>query len=281
MLLTNLARRCKGYHPEQRTPSSTHTNDTNGFTFFLLAGGIFGGTSLEKNEVCAKIQEVGIVPAVRTSSPQDALFAAEVIARGGIPIVEITMTVPGALEVISHLVKELPHVIVGAGTVLDIETARLCIDAGVRFLTCPSLDLGIVEFAKNKNLTMMAGALTPTEIVTAWKSGSDFVKVFPCAQVGGDSYIRALKGPFPKIPLIAAGGVNQQTAANFILAGAAALGIGRELIPSEAVEKRQEGRIRELAHRFLNFVRTARSRTAAQALFDHAPLGLRNAAKEH
>lgn len=218
---------------------------------------------MDKNEVCAKIQEIGIVPAVRTSSPEDALFAAEVIARGGIPIVEITMTVPGALEVISHLVKSLPHVIVGAGTVLDSETARLCVDAGARFLTCPGLDLDIVQFAKNKDLTMMAGALTPTEIVTAWKSGSDFVKVFPCAQIGGDSYIRALRGPFPKIPLIAAGGVNQQTAVNFILAGAVALGIGRELIPSEAVQKRQEGRIRELAHRFLNFVQTARSRAAA------------------
>ena len=218
---------------------------------------------MEKHEVCAKIQEIGIIPAVRTSSPEDALFAAEVVARGGIPIVEITMTVPGALEVISHLVKNLPHVIVGAGTVLDLETARHCMDAGVRFLTCPGLDLDIVAFAKNKDLTMMAGALTPTEIVTAWKSGSDFDKVFPCAQIGGDSYIRALKGPFPKIPLVAAGGVNQQTAANFILAGAVALGIGRELIPSEAVEKRQEGRIRELAHRFLNYVRTARSRAAA------------------
>jgi len=125
----------------------------------------------------------------------------------------------------------------------------------VAFLTSPGLDLEIVEFAKQRNLTMIAGALTPTEIVTAWKAGSDFIKVFPCAQVGGDSYIRALKGPFPRIPLIAAGGVNQQTAVSFILAGAAALGIGRELIPSEAVQKRQEGRIRELAHRFLNFVR--------------------------
>jgi 2-dehydro-3-deoxyphosphogluconate aldolase/(4S)-4-hydroxy-2-oxoglutarate aldolase len=218
---------------------------------------------LEKHEVCSKIQEIGIVPAVRTSSREDALFAAEVIASGGIPIVEITMTVPGAIEVISHLVQNLPHVIVGAGTVLDLETARLCVDAGVRFLTCPGLDLDIVKFAADRNLTMMAGALTPTEIVTAWKSGSDFIKVFPCAQIGGDSYIRALKGPFPRIPLIAAGGVNQQTAANFILAGAVALGIGRELIPSEAVQKRQESRIRELAHRFLNYVRTARSRTAA------------------
>jgi 2-dehydro-3-deoxyphosphogluconate aldolase / (4S)-4-hydroxy-2-oxoglutarate aldolase len=219
---------------------------------------------LDKNEVCAKIREIGIVPAARTSSPEDALFAAEVVARGGIPIVEITMTVPGAIDVIAHLVKNLPHVIVGAGTVLDLETARLCVDAGATFLTCPGLDLAIVEFAKKHNLAMLAGALTPTEIVTAWKAGSDFVKVFPCAQVGGDSYIRAVKGPFPRIELIAAGGVNQQTAANFILAGAAALGIGRELVPAEAVQKRQEGRIRELAHRFLNFVRTARSRCAAR-----------------
>jgi len=218
---------------------------------------------VDKTEVCATIERIGIVPAVRTSSLEDALFASEVIAHGGIPIVEITMTVPGAIEVISHLTKNLQEVIVGAGTVLDLETARLCVNSGVRFLTCPGLDLEIVEFARERKLTMMAGALTPTEIVTAWKAGSDFVKVFPCAQVGGDSYIRALKGPFPKIPLIAAGGVNQQTAAGFILAGAVAIGIGRELIPSEAVQKRQEGRIKELAHRFLNFVQTARNRRAA------------------
>lgn len=218
---------------------------------------------MEKNEVCSKIEEIGIIPAVRFTSPEEALFAAEAVTRGGIPIVEITMTVPGAIEVISHLVKNLPEVIVGAGTVLDIETARLCVDSGVTFLTCPGLDLDIVNFAKGKKLTMMAGALTPTEIVTAWKAGSDFVKVFPCAQVGGDSYIRALKGPFSKIPLIAAGGVNQQTAANFIFAGAVALGIGRELIPTEAVQKWQEGRIRELAHRFLGYVRNARSRRVA------------------
>ena len=218
---------------------------------------------MDKQKVRDRIMEIGIVPVVRASSPGEARIAATAVCQGGIPIVEITMTVPGALEVISHLVKNLPHVVVGAGTVLDLETARLCVDAGVAFLTSPGLDLEIVEFAKQRNLTMIAGALTPTEIVTAWKAGSDFIKVFPCAQVGGDSYSRALKGPFPRIPLIAAGGVNQQTAVSFILAGAAALGIGRELIPSEAVQKRQEGRIRELAHRFLNFVRTARSRSAA------------------
>jgi 2-dehydro-3-deoxyphosphogluconate aldolase/(4S)-4-hydroxy-2-oxoglutarate aldolase len=218
---------------------------------------------MEKQMVCAKIQEVGIVPAARTSSAEEARFASEVIAKSGIPIVEITMTVPGAIDVISYLVENLPDVIVGAGTLLDLDTARRCVDAGVRFLTSPGLDVEIVEFATKEKLCVMAGALTPTEVITAWKAGSDFVKVFPCAQVGGDSYIRALKGPFPQVPLIAAGGVNQQTAGNFILAGAVALGIGRELIPKEALQQRQEGRIRELARRFLNFVRIARTQKAA------------------
>jgi 2-dehydro-3-deoxyphosphogluconate aldolase/(4S)-4-hydroxy-2-oxoglutarate aldolase len=214
---------------------------------------------MEKERVCAKICEIGIVPAIRTSSTSEARFASEVIANSGIPIVEITMTVPGALDVIRYIAKNLPDVIVGAGTLLDLETAQRCTDAGVRFLTSPGLDLEIVEFAVKQKLCVMAGALTPTEVIAAWKAGSDFVKVFPCSQVGGDSYMRALKGPLPQVPLIAAGGVNQQTAGNFILAGAAALGIGRELIPKEAMEQKQEGRIRELARRFLKFVRIARS----------------------
>lgn len=218
---------------------------------------------MEKEQVCSQIREVGIVPAIRTSSSAEARFASEVVAKSGIPIVEITMTVPGAIDVISYLIKNLPDVIVGAGTLLDIDTARLCVDAGVHFLTSPGLDLEIVEFAAKEKMCVMAGALTPTEVVTAWKAGSDFVKVFPCAQVGGDSYIRALRGPLPQVPLIAAGGVNQQTASNFILAGADAIGVGRELIPKEALQQRQEGRIRELARRFLHFVSTARSQRAA------------------
>src|SRR5712692_5647552 len=219
--------------------------------------------SMKKEEVRARIEEVGIVPAVRLSSEEDARFATEAVSHGGIPIVEITMTVPGAIEVISDLARNSPELIVGAGTLFDIETARRCLDAGATFLTSPGLDLAIVEFARKENIVVLAGALTPTEVTTAWKAGADFVKIFPCAQVGGDSYIRALKGPFPQVRLIAAGGVNQQTAANFILAGAVALGIGRELIPKEALQQRQEGRIRELARRFLNFVRIARARKAA------------------
>ena len=217
---------------------------------------------MDREQLRAKIEEVGILPAVRVASAENARFAAETIAQAGIPLVEITMTVPGALEVIADLVKHLPHVVVGAGTVLDSETARACLKAGAHFLTSPGLDLEIVQFAKKENVLMMAGALTPTEVVAAYKAGSDFVKVFPCSQVGGDSYIKALKGPFPQIPLIAAGGVNQQTVAGFILAGASAVGVGGDLIPRSAIELRQPERIRELARRFLSLVRTARAQLA-------------------
>jgi 2-dehydro-3-deoxyphosphogluconate aldolase/(4S)-4-hydroxy-2-oxoglutarate aldolase len=215
---------------------------------------------MKKDEVCAVIREIGIIPAIRVSSGDDAQFAAEAVARGGIPIVEITMTVPGAVQLISQLVREHPEMVVGAGTVLDTDTARLCADAGASFLTAPGFDLEIVQFAAKQELAVLPGALTPTEVVTAWRAGSDFVKVFPCAQVGGDKYIKALKTSLPQIPLIAAGGVNQQTAANFILAGATAIGVGAELIPTEAIERRQPEWIRELALRFVGFVKDGRNR---------------------
>jgi 2-dehydro-3-deoxyphosphogluconate aldolase / (4S)-4-hydroxy-2-oxoglutarate aldolase len=217
---------------------------------------------MDKEHVRSTINEVGILPAIRVASAENARFAAETIAQAGIPIVEITMTTPGAVEVISDLTRNLPHVIVGAGTILDAETARACLKAGAHFLTSPGLDPEIVQFARKENVLMMAGALTPTEVVAAYKAGSDFVKVFPCAQVGGDGYIRALKAPFPQIPLIAAGGVNQQTAGAFILAGASAVGVGGDLIPRSAIELRQPERIRELARRFIGLVRTARAQLA-------------------
>ncbi|MGA7623112.1 MAG: bifunctional 4-hydroxy-2-oxoglutarate aldolase/2-dehydro-3-deoxy-phosphogluconate aldolase, partial [Candidatus Acidiferrales bacterium] len=177
---------------------------------------------MKRDQVRARIEQIGIIPAVRLSSAEDALFAAEAVSRGGIPIVEIEMTVPGALEVIAQLVKHAPQMIVGAGDVFDIEVARQCLDAGAAFLTSPGLDMKIVEFALGASVVVLPGALTPTEVTRAWKAGADFVKVFPCGQVGGENYIRALKAPFPDLPLIASGGVNQQNAANFIMAGAAA-----------------------------------------------------------
>ncbi len=219
---------------------------------------------MNKQDVRARIEEIGIIPAVRTSSAADARFAAETVNRGGIPVAEITVTVPEAMKVITGLTSSFPEMIVGAGTVLDIETAQRCLDAGAKFLTSPGLVLEVVEFAAKNEVAVFPGALTPTEVITASKAGADLVKVFPCAQLGGDSYIRALRAPLPHVPLIASGGVNQQTALNFVLAGAAALGIGGELIPKEAVQRRQAERILELARRFTKLVKDARSRMAAQ-----------------
>ena len=213
---------------------------------------------MKKEQVRARIEEIGIIPAIRVSSPQDAMFAAETVCRSGIPIVEVTMTIPGAIEVITELAQNNPNVIAGAGTVFDLETARRCLDSGAQFLTSTGLDLDIVAFAVRHDIVVLPGALTPTEVMAAWKARPDFVKIFPCSQVGGPSYIRALKGPFPHIPFIAAGGVNQQTVADFILAGAVAVGIGGELIPHEAIHLRQEHWIGELARRFAAMVKDAR-----------------------
>jgi len=217
---------------------------------------------MTRDQVRSRIQEIGIIPGIRVSSAPDALFAAETISASGIPIVELTMTVPGAIDAIAHLARNSPEIIVGAGTVWDIETARRCLDAGAKFLTSTGLDLSVVEFAVKENVVVFPGALTPSEVMMAWKAGADFVKVFPCSQVGGVSYIRTLKAPFPQVPLIASGGVNQETAADFILAGAVALGIGGDLIPHKAIAMRQPHRIRELARRYLGMVKEARDQLA-------------------
>jgi 2-dehydro-3-deoxyphosphogluconate aldolase/(4S)-4-hydroxy-2-oxoglutarate aldolase len=214
---------------------------------------------MKKAEVRARIEEIGIIPAIRVSTPELARFAVEAVNRAGIPIAEVTMTVPNALDVISQLARSLPEMIVGAGTVLDTETAQRCLDAGAKFLTSPGLVMEVVEFAVRKDLVVFPGVLTPTDVIMAWKAGADFVKIFPCAQVGGPAYIRALKVPLPQVPLIASGGVNQQSAPNFIRAGATALGIGSELIPHEALHRRQEAQIHELARRFLAMVKNTRA----------------------
>jgi 2-dehydro-3-deoxyphosphogluconate aldolase/(4S)-4-hydroxy-2-oxoglutarate aldolase len=218
---------------------------------------------MTKDEVCSRIREIAIIPAIRVSSGTDAHFAAEAVTRGGIPIVEITMTVPGAVELMAHLIRSDPKLIVGAGTVLNTDVARVCVDAGVSFVTAPSLNPTIMEFAAKQNVAVLPGALTPTEVVTAWSAGADFVKVFPCGPVGGDRYIKALHASLPQIPLVAAGGVNQQNAASFILSGATAIGVGTELIPNEAIQRRQSQRIHELARRFAKLVRDAREQIEA------------------
>jgi 2-dehydro-3-deoxyphosphogluconate aldolase / (4S)-4-hydroxy-2-oxoglutarate aldolase len=224
-----------------------------------------GAGRVNKQEVRGRIEEIGIIPAIRVSSTEDALFAAEAVSRGGIPIAEVTVTVPEAHKAIAHLVQRAPDVIVGAGGISDVETARRCLDAGAEFLASDGLDAELVNFAVKENVVVIPGTLTPSEVLRAWKMGPDFVKVVPCAPaMGGESYIRALKAMFPNAPLIAAGGVNQQTASSFILAGAVALGIGTELIPRESIRMRQADRIAELARRFIGFVSSARGRSAGR-----------------
>jgi 2-dehydro-3-deoxyphosphogluconate aldolase/(4S)-4-hydroxy-2-oxoglutarate aldolase len=213
---------------------------------------------MKKEEVRARIEEVGIIPAIRVSSPDDARFAAEAVCSSGIPIVEVTMTVPGAVEVIRELTLQNSGVLVGAGTLFRVETARRCVDAGASFLTAPGFDLEIVNFALGRGVVVFPGALTPTEIMAAWKAGSDFVKVYPCSANGGPNYIRALKAPFSEVPLIASGGVNQTNVVDYIRAGAVAVGIGRDLIHQNAIKRRERGWISELARRYTNMVKEAR-----------------------
>jgi 2-dehydro-3-deoxyphosphogluconate aldolase/(4S)-4-hydroxy-2-oxoglutarate aldolase len=214
--------------------------------------------TLAKEEVRYRIGEIGVIPVVRVASEEDAFFAAEALAEAGIPIVEISMTLPGASHIISHLVEHLPSVLVGAGSIMSIDMARRCLDEGAKFFTTDGLVLEIVEFAIKEEIVVFPGALTPTEVIAAWKAGSDFVKVVPCDAVGGHNYIRSLKSAMPQVHLIAAGGVNQRTALSFIAAGATALGVGRDLIPAEAIRLRQSHRIQELARRFLTSVDSGR-----------------------
>jgi 2-dehydro-3-deoxyphosphogluconate aldolase/(4S)-4-hydroxy-2-oxoglutarate aldolase len=214
---------------------------------------------MKREEVSALIKNIGILPSVRVPSQDLARFAAETVYSAGIPIIEITLTVPGALQVVNDLAKRFPDLAVGAGTVLDENSARQCIDAGARFLTSPGFVPEVVACARKADVVVLPGALSPTEVIAAWKAGSDFVKIFPTGQVGGAQYLRALKVPLPQIPLIASGGVNQITASDFILAGATAIGVGGELLPREALHLRQIDRIHELAGRFLTKVKEART----------------------
>jgi 2-dehydro-3-deoxyphosphogluconate aldolase/(4S)-4-hydroxy-2-oxoglutarate aldolase len=217
---------------------------------------------MNRKDVFTRMVEVGIMPGVRTWVKDLALFAAETLHDAGIPVVEITQTVPNAVDVIAQLTKRYPDFIVGAGTVLDTETARRCLDAGAGFITSPGLILDVVDFTLKNEVVAIPGALTPSEVIAAWKVGGDFVKIFPCAQMGGDQYIRAVKTPLPQIPLIASGGVNLLTAANFIVAGASVLGIGSELMPKDALLAHRDYWIRELARRFIEAVHNARTHMA-------------------
>lgn len=214
---------------------------------------------MNKDHVLSRIKEIGIVPVVRASSAEQALQAIEAIKAGGIPILEITMTVPRALSVIERVTDSYgDDVIVGAGTVLDAETARACILAGAQFVVSPALDLETISCCRRYSVAVMPGALTPTEVVQAWTAGADFVKVFPAGAMGGASYIKSLKAPLPQIELVPTGGVSLKTAADFIRAGASALGVGADLVDTKALGEGRSDLITERARQFVEIVRTAR-----------------------
>ena len=222
---------------------------------------------MTREQVRARVLEVGIVPVVRATSAKQAISAAVAVAAGGITIVEVTMTVPGALDAISQLIKTLgSEVIVGAGTVLDAQAARQCFDAGAEFLVSPGLDLATIKAANDAGKLIMAGALTPTEVITAWKAGADFVKVFPASAVGGPGYLKALRGPLPQVPLVPTGGVNLNTAADFLRAGASALGVGGELVLAAALKSGETAQITALARQYLEIVQQVRKAEAKPAM---------------
>ena len=173
-----------------------------------------------KQQVRSRIEQIGIVPLARATTAEEALFAAEAVVTGGIPILEIPLTVPEAVQVISMVRRKSPDIVVGAGSVADIDSARKCLDAGATFLSSDGFDSETVAFAVRQDVVVIAGTLTPSEVTSAWKLGPDFIKIVPCGHVGGESYIRSLKAMFPTVRMIAAGGVNQRTAFDFIRAGA-------------------------------------------------------------
>ena len=213
-----------------------------------------------REKVLAHISGIGLVPIVRAPSPEDGLQAAEAIVASGIGIAEITMTVPNAIHVLERLADRYgDKVLLGAGTILDTETCRAALLAGAQFIVTPALDTRVIEMARRYSKPCIPGALTPTEVLTAWQAGADWVKIFPCGPVGGPSYIKALKGPFPQIEFIPTGGVNLETTPEFIKAGAAAVAVGGELVNLQALKEGKFEVITETARKFLEAVRAGRA----------------------
>ena len=199
---------------------------------------------------------------VRASSAEEAVRVVEAIREGGVPVLEITMTVPRAVRVIEQLAHRYgSEVIIGAGTVLDPETARACILAGAAFVVSPSLNTATIELCRRYSVACMPGALTPTEVVTAWQAGADVVKVFPCGALGGAKYLKSLKAPLPQIEMIPTGGVSLKTAAEFIEAGAMALGVGADLVDTKAIRAGETWKVTEAARAYVAAVRAARGRS--------------------
>ena len=215
---------------------------------------------MEKAKVLSRIRECGLIPIVRTPTAADAIALSEVLQAAGLTNLEITLTVPGALDVIRTMNQRFgDKVLIGAGTVLDARSAEACVAAGASFIVSPGLDLDTVAYCKKADIPVFPGSLTPTEIITAWKAGADMVKVFPCSAMGGASYLKAVKAPLPQIEMVPTGGVSMETAADFIKAGAAALGVGGDLVDLEALRSGRGDVIGERARRYIEVVKQARA----------------------
>ena len=213
---------------------------------------------MNKSDVIKWIADVGVIPVIRASSAEEALSVVEALAEGGITCIEVTMTVPDAMDVIAGLARR-DELLIGAGTVLDPETARDCIAAGAKFIVSPATNFDTIEYCNQTETVVMPGALTPTEVVNARDAGADFVKVFPADSMGGPKYLRSLKAPLPGIKLIPTGGVSQSTAADFIRAGAEAIGVGADLVDLKAIREGRADDIAQAARNYLEIVKAARS----------------------
>ena len=213
---------------------------------------------MDKAKVLADLRAIGLVPVLRAESIDQALALAEAIAAGGVTVLEITMTIPGAMQVMRKLAETRPDILIGAGTVLDPETARMCILEGAQFVVSPALNVKTVEMCHRYSVAVLPGALTPTEIVTAWQAGADVVKVFPANSMGGASYLKSIKAPLPQVELIPTGGVSFATAEDFLKAGAFALGVGADLVDARAMAEGRPEAVTESARKYLAIVKKFR-----------------------
>ena len=220
---------------------------------------------IKKAEVLAHIRQTGLVPVLRAESADQGFALAEAILEGGVDVLEVTMTVPGAVALITRLVKEKPDILVGAGTVLDADSARACIAEGAQFIVSPAFDEETVAYCRREEVAVLPGALTPTEVIRAWRAGADVIKVFPASAMGGASYLRSLRAPLPEINVIPTGGVSLTTAREFLDAGAYALGIGADLVNTKAIRQGQPELVTEQARQYMAILREFQADRAASA----------------
>jgi 2-dehydro-3-deoxyphosphogluconate aldolase/(4S)-4-hydroxy-2-oxoglutarate aldolase len=217
-------------------------------------------TTSRKDRVLGRIHDLGLVPVVRAQSADEAVQAIDAILEGGVDVLEVTMTVPDAVPLIEKIARRFGgSAVIGAGTVIDAETARACILAGAQFIVAPTTSVETIACCRRYSVPVLPGALTPTEVLAAWQAGADMVKVFPCSAVGGASYIKALKAPLPQVELVPTGGVNLETAADFIKAGASALGLGSDLVDVKALREGRASVISERARKLVGIVQAARA----------------------